>query len=470
MTAGTVAPIRILIVDDDRVFRLSTAALLEGDGYQVLAVANGHDAAEALRATQFDVMLLDVKMPGTDGILVLEALRLRGYNIPVLMISGVGTIDDAVRALHAGADDFLTKPVEPEQLSRRLADVLDRRPHAAPGTLSSQFNMVGRSTAMFTLFEQLAKVAPTDATVLITGETGSGKELAARAIHMQSARKSGPFITVDCGALSESLLESELFGHVRGAFTGALRDKPGLFEAASGGTIFLDEIGGVGFALQQRLLRVLQEREATRVGAVRPTRVDVRVIAATNRELRAEVLAGKFREDLFYRLNVFPILLPPLRDRPDDIPLLVDRALVRAARNGGASATCTPFAMRLLRLHNWPGNVRELLAVIESASIHAAGGRIEAQHLPPEVRELRQPLLTEPAPRYQTELCDDGERQAIIAALHETGGAIARSADLLGMGRTTLWRRIKAYGIKVTDAGADPPNVSEAGANESDAS
>jgi len=228
-----------------------------------------------------------------------------------------------------------------------------------------------------------------------------------------------------------------------------VRDKAGLFEAASGGTIFLDEIGGVSFALQQRLLRVLQEREATRVGALRPTRVDVRVIAATNRPLRAEVQAGRFREDLFYRLNVFPLELPPLRDRRSDIPLLVEHALLRMGKRTPAVTCCSPFATRLLRAYDWPGNVRELFSVVESASIRAAGARMEAQHLPAEVRGASASGTDARGafPRYHTETADAGEREAIVGALAQTGGALARSADLLGMGRTTLWRKLKAYGI-----------------------
>lgn len=461
MTHPAAAP-RILVVDDDRVFRLSTAALLEADGYGVHAVASGQEAVEALRASRFDAMLLDVKMPGADGIAVVEALRLWGDGIPVLMISGFGTVSDAVRALQVGADDFLTKPVEPDLLSARLGELLERRPTATADSGAAHGGMVGRSPAMLALFDALAKVAPTDSTVLITGETGTGKELAAKAVHQQSARRGGPFVAVDCGALSEGLLESELFGHVRGAFTGALRDKPGLFEAASGGTIFLDEIGGVSVALQQRLLRVLQEREATRVGALRPTRVDVRVIAATNRELRAEVQAGRFREDLFYRLNVFPVVLPPLRERRGDIPLLVEHALARTGRpaterRATAITCCSPFATRLLRAYDWPGNVRELFAVVERASIHAGGGRIEAQHLPPEVREASGASGADAPgthPRYHAEPAEAGEREAIVAALAQTGGALARAADLLGMGRTTLWRKLKAYGISVGEQAA----------------
>ena len=443
---------RILVVDDDRVFRLSTAALLEADGYDVHTAAGGPEAVEALRASRFDAMLLDVKMPGADGIAVVEALRLWGDGIPVLMISGFGTVGDAVRALQVGADDFLTKPVEPDLLAARLSALLERRPNAAAIPDAVRGGMVGRAPAMLALFGALAQVAPTDATVLVTGETGTGKELAAKAVHQRSARRGGPFVAVDCGALSEGLLESELFGHVKGAFTGALRDKPGLFEAASGGTIFLDEIGGVSFALQQRLLRVLQEREATRVGATRPTRVDVRVVAATNRELRAEVQAGRFRADLFYRLNVFPVELPPLRDRRSDIPLLVEHALAHTGGREPAAASlgCSPLAARLLRAYAWPGNVRELFAVVERAAILADGGRIEAHHLPPEVRGAGEGSDT----RYHTDAADVDERAAIIAALAQTEGALARAADLLGMGRTTLWRKLKAYGLDASEPGA----------------
>ncbi|GJG88057.1 Fis family transcriptional regulator [Gemmatimonadetes bacterium T265] len=454
MTPTGLTP-RVLVVDDDRVFRLSTAALLEADGYAVHAVANGQEAVEALRASRFDAMLLDLKMPGADGIAVVEALRLWGDGIPVLMISGFGTVGDAVRALQIGADDFLTKPVEPDLLSARLGELLERRPAARADAGAARGGMVGRVPAMLALFSALAQVAPTESTVLITGETGTGKELAARAVHQQSGRRGGPFVAVDCGALSEGLLESELFGHVRGAFTGATRDKPGLFEAASGGTIFLDEIGGVSVALQQRLLRVLQEREATRVGAIRPTRVAVRVIAATNRELRAEVRAGRFREDLFYRLNVFPVELPALRDRRGDIPLLVEHALARTGRKTTAISCCSPFATRLLRAYDWPGNVRELFAVVERAAILAGGGRIEAQHLPPEVREAGG-AGTGPDVRYRTDGAEGDEREAIVAALAQTGGALARAADLLGMGRTTLWRKLKAYGLDATEPAGRP--------------
>jgi|HubBroStandDraft_6_1064221.scaffolds.fasta_scaffold11254_2 DNA-binding NtrC family response regulator len=430
---------RILVVDDDKVFRLSTAALLEADGYAVEAVGDAQAAAAALKAGRFDLMLLDLRMPGTDGITLVEALRVWGEGVAVLMISGYGTVDSAVRALHAGADDFLTKPVEPDVLSARVRDLLERRPSAASAAPSTS-GLVGRSPAMRDVFTALHQVAPTEATVLITGETGTGKELIAAAVHEFSPRRNKPFLAVNCGALASGLLESELFGHLRGSFTGALRDKPGLFEAAEGGTIFLDEIGEVPPALQLRLLRVLQEREVTRVGDVRARKINVRVVAATNRDLRAMVKEGAFREDLFYRLHVFPIHVPALRERASDIPLLVTTRL-------SAPNAISPLAMRLLREYAWPGNVRELFAAVESASIRAGGGaRIDAQHLPEEVRAAGAEE-TDAKSRYRA--VDDAaeEREAIRAALELTDGAVTRAAELLGMGRTTLWRKMRALGL-----------------------
>jgi DNA-binding NtrC family response regulator len=307
--------------------------------------------------------------------------------------------------------------------------------------------MVGRAPAMRALYDRIGRVAPTDTTVLATGETGVGKELVARGVHALSQRAKGPFVAVNCAALAEGVLESELFGHVRGAFTGAVRDRLGVFEAAHGGTLFLDEIGSTTPAVQARLLRTLQEREVTRVGSTTPVRVDVRVVAATNVDLRFLVKEGRFREDLYYRLSVFPLGVPPLRERVSDIPLLVDHALTRLGERlpqASGSLGCSPFAMRLLRQYEWPGNVRQLFAVLESASILAEGGRIEAQHLPAEVRGAQE---IAPTPRYRAVVDADGERAAIEAALSHAGGTLSRAADLLGMGRTTLWRKVRAYGI-----------------------
>jgi DNA-binding NtrC family response regulator len=449
MSAG-----RLLLVDDDRAFRVSTSELLRQDGYEVEAVANGAEAVDALKAGPFDLMLLDLRMPGIDGTSLVTALREWGNGIPVLMISGFGTVDAAVRALHAGADDFLTKPVEPEVLSDRVARLLERRPaaeyverHSMPGGL------VGRSPAMKMVFEAIRLVAPTDTTVLVLGETGTGKELVARSIHELSERSDGPFLAVNCAALPESLLESELFGHLRGSFTGAHRDKTGLFQAADGGTLLLDEIGDISPAMQHRLLRVLQERELMPVGAIRPVNVNVRVIAATNRDLRADVAAGRFRDDLFYRLNVFRIELPALRERRADVPLLVEHGLDRLAVRGGDRPSCSPFAMRMLQAYDWPGNVRELFAVLESARIRSSSARIEAQHLPSEVREsIGTGTASRLESRYRADAPAADERAAIVAALEQAEGVRSRAAELLGMGRTTLWRKMKQYGLDGSDA------------------
>ncbi len=446
----TPSPARILLVDDDSVFRVSTAALLIDEGYQVTTVADGTEAVQALRGEHFDLMLLDLRLPGTDGLRIVEALRLWGKGIPILMISGFGTVAAAVEALHLGADDFLTKPVEPVLLSARVADLLERRPGLMLGATPSFAGLVGRSACMRDVFDAIRRVAPTDSTVLVTGETGTGKELVARAVHQNSSRAAGPLLAVNCAALAEGLLESELFGHVRGSFTGAVADKVGLFQAAAGGTLLLDEIGDMSLGLQQRLLRVLQEREVRPVGSVRPRRVDVRVVAATRRDLRREVAEGRFREDLFYRLNVFPIALPPLRDRPGDIPLLVEAGLT-PLRNQRPRLTCSPFAMRVLRAYGWPGNVRELFAVLESAAIRADGDRIEAQHLPEEVRAALDKGRGAVRERYRVEGPSRDEPVAIQAALAQAGGSRSRAAELLGMGRTTLWRKMRRYGIEAGD-------------------
>jgi DNA-binding NtrC family response regulator len=367
------------------------------------------------------------------------------------MISGFGTVDSAVQALHLGADDFVTKPVDPDVLSHRVADLLERRP-GAELTESTRFGeMIGHSAVMRKVFELLRRVAPTEATVLVTGETGTGKELAVQAVHALSPRSRGPFVAVNCASLAEGVLESELFGHVRGAFTGAVQDKPGLFEAAEKGTLFLDEIGDVTPGLQQRLLRVIQEREIRRVGSVSSKLVDVRLVAATSRDLRRDVVENRFREDLFYRLNVFPVHLPPLRERRSDIPPLVEKGLdrIHAARPQYARLTCSPFAMRMLRAYDWPGNVRELFAALERAAIRTDRPRIEAQHLPREIRAASGDSSEES--RYRAEAVGDDERSAIVAALHEAEGSRTRAAELLGMGRTTLWRKMKAYGIDLED-------------------
>jgi DNA-binding NtrC family response regulator len=439
----------VLVVDDDLTFRLSTAELLRQDGHQVVAAGSSSEALAILAERKFDLILLDLRMPGVDGLGLTEALRKWGEGTPILMISGFGTVDAAVQALQLGADDFLTKPVEPDVLAARVASLLERRPRAAAAAGAPR-GLIGRSPAMREVFVAIAAVAPAETTVLVTGETGTGKELVARAIHEASPRCGKPFVAVNSAALAPGLVESELFGHIRGAFTGAIRDKQGVFQAAGGGTVFLDEIGDVTPAVQYRLLRVLQEREVTPVGAVRPVPVDVRVIAATNRDLRAEVAAGRFREDLFYRLNVFRIALPPLRDRRADIPLLAEYALERLSGRGLRTErlVCSPLAMRLLQAYAWPGNVRELFSILESAALRAGEGRIDAQHLPVEVRSVATEGHDTLMARYRVAAGDEDERARIVAALDAAHGVRARAAEILGMGRTTLWRKLRQLGLE----------------------
>ncbi len=434
---------RLLVVDDDRAFRISTAEILRADGHEVSTAGTGTEALATVAEDRFDLILLDLRMPGPDGLAVVEQMRRHGVTAPVLFVSGFGTVEAAVRSMHLGADDFLTKPVEPDVLRARVAELLERRPSRE--ATEDFAGLVGRSQVMRDVFEAIRQVAETDTSVLVTGETGTGKELVARAIHRRSKRSGGPFVPINCAALAEGLLESELFGHVKGAFTGAVSDKPGLFEAAAGGTLLLDEIGDVSLPLQQRLLRVLQDREVRRVGALQSRPVDARVLAATSRDLRAEVAASRFREDLFYRLNVFRIALPPLRDRVGDVPLLVEAGLARLKDRlpGGCVPTVSPFAIRLLRAHAWPGNVRELFAVLESAAVRADGRRIDAQHLPPELRG-RAATTTR---RYTADRSADDERAAIRAALRATGGSRTEAARALGMSRTTLWRKMRDYDL-----------------------
>lgn len=434
---------RILVVDDDQGFRLSTAALLQDEGHEVHEAEDASAAASALEKKRFDIVLMDLRMPGLDGIDFTEVLRQRGEGVPVLMVSSYGTVDAAVRALHGGVDDFLSKPLEPEVLLARIADLLARRPDP-DGAASPVAGMVGRSAPMVEVYREIRQVAGSEATVLLLGETGTGKELAARALHQLSSRRSGPFVPVNCAALAEGVVESELFGHVKGAFTGAVAERRGHIRAAHGGTLFLDEVGDLPLATQQRLLRVLQEHEVVPVGSSKPVPVSVRLVAATHHDLEAAVAARRFREDLFFRLNVFRITMPPLRDRPGDIPLLVEHALQRAAGDG-LTPPVSPFAMRTLLAYDWPGNVRQLLAALESARIRSGGDPIQAHHLPEEIRAPRE--ADEEGERYRHRGPPVDERSAIEDALRRAGRVRTRAAALLGMSRTTLWRKLRDYGI-----------------------
>ncbi|HET7460500.1 MAG TPA: sigma-54 dependent transcriptional regulator [Longimicrobium sp.] len=451
---------RILIIDDDRAFRVGTGALLADEGYEVDAEPGGDQGLDRLRHDRYDMVLLDLKMQGRSGLSVLEELRGNGNDVPVLMLTGYATVDSAVQALKLGADDYITKPCDNAVLRSKIKAVLARR---EPVLGAGAARLVGNTTPMRDVLRAIARVAPTESTVLLRGATGTGKELIARAIHEESPRRSRPFVAVNCSALAEGLLESELFGHARGAFTGAVNERKGMFEEANGGSIFLDEIGDVSPAMQARLLRVLQEREVVRVGTARPVQVDVRVIAATHQDLEAMVEAGRFRKDLYFRLKVFQVRVPELRDRGEDIPQLAAASLAKwnervepHRRVPGISDE----AVEVLQAYDWPGNVRELMAAVEYACIVCDGKRILPHHLPEEVREGPQPAAhtngnghdarkgesrVEPK-RYQAPDANE-EREAIRSALEEANGNRTKAAAALGMGRTTLWQKLKEYGL-----------------------
>jgi DNA-binding NtrC family response regulator len=447
---------RILIIDDDRAFRVGTGALLSDEGYEVEAAPGAEEGLEKLRAGRFDMVLLDLKMEGRTGMSVLEAVRGSGNDVPVLMLTGFATVDTAVQALKLGADDYLTKPCDNALLRSKIQSILARR---EPVLGSGAARLVGNGPRMRDVLRAVARVAPTESTVLVRGATGTGKELIARAIHEESPRRSRAFVAVNCSALSEGLLESELFGHARGSFTGAVQDRKGLFEEANQGTIFLDEIGDVSPAMQSKLLRVLQEREVVRVGTARPLTVDVRVIAATHQDLEAMVEEGRFRADLYFRLKVFQIRVPELKDRPEDVPGLAAAAIARWNERVEPSrriAGLSDETVAVLCAYDWPGNVRELMAAVEHACIVCDGTRILPCHLPEEIREgpgepRRAPngeaRAAEAPRRYQAK--DPGaERKAIVAALDEAAGNRTKAAAALGMGRTTLWQKLKEYGLE----------------------
>lgn len=446
---------RILIIDDDRAFRVGTGALLTDEGYEVVTAASGDEGLQRLADGGFELLLLDLKMAGRSGMSVLEEIRHAGNPIPVLMLTGFATVDTAVQALKLGADDYIQKPCDNQALRSKIRVILARR---TPDLGTGASAIVGTSREMREVLRAIARVARTEATVLIRGATGTGKELVARAIHEESARRNGPFVPVNCSALAEGVLESELFGHARGAFTGAVTERKGLFEEAAGGTLFLDEIGDVSGSMQAKLLRVLQEREVMRVGTARPIPVDVRLIGATHQDLEKLVETGGFRPDLYFRLKVFQIWLPDLRARPEDVPALVAAALAAWNTKAPEPTRKVPgFAdetLEIMQAYDWPGNVRELMAAVEHACIVCDGARIQPWHLPPEIRNSQEDSslgdgddrANEAARRYQAP-DPEAERIAIRRALEEADGNRTRAAALLGMGRTTLWQKLKVYGI-----------------------
>ncbi len=443
----------LLLVDDDESLLEVLAHQLSDLGYDVRTAKTGEEALASFRRAPAEILITDVMLPDLDGITLLGKIKRIAPETIVVVITAYGDVHDAIKACQLGADDYLTKPFSKEQLRFALAKAerlhkLERENVELRTELSQRFqfeNVVARSSAMESVLKVAQKVAQSDATVLIEGESGTGKEVLARAIHQASPRRKGPFVAVNCPSIPENLLESELFGHVRGAFTGALRDKPGKFELAKGGTVFLDEIGDLKLDLQAKLLRVLQEREIERIGDTKPRPIDVRIIAATHRDLRQLVQEGRFREDLYYRLSVVPLVIPPLRERKEDIPYLVDHFL---AKYGGKQFRVTKQAMRVLLDYDWPGNVRELENAVHRAIVLTSGNVIDVDALPPHL--LSSPSAVEEKPVSLEAI----ERAAILAALEKHNWNKTRAAEELRVPRHVLLYRMKKYDIPTT-----PPRV-----------
>jgi len=449
----------LLLVEDEAALREATAERLIDRGYRVVAVESGEAALEQLAEFAFDIVLTDLRLPGIDGSAVLSASLERYPEIVCVVVTGFGTVQDAVNAIKLGAVDFIAKPFQFEQLLHVLASALEqRRLRSENAYLRSQLEeryrfegLVGQSARMRELFDLLETVAASPSTVLLTGETGTGKELAARAIHHNSVRRAHRFVALNCSAVPETLLEAELFGHVKGAFTGAVANRTGRIETAHEGTLFLDELGVMSVSLQAKLLRVLQERELERLGDTRTIKVDVRVIAATNADLQQLVGDGLFREDLYYRLNVIPIFLPPLRERREDIPLLVQHFVARLSphKKPAQKVTVTQEALRVMMAYAWPGNIRQLENAVERAlALSRDRTQIDVQDLPPELRDNspagQEPTVTLPADGLDLPLyIADVERQLIGQALDETGGNRQQAARRLGLKRTTLVEKVR---------------------------
>jgi len=448
---------RILLVEDELNMARTLAKNLERAGYQVEHAPHGQAALARLSETAFDVVLTDLAMPVMDGMTLLHAMHERRVPAAAIVLTGYGTIESAVEAMKLGAADYLIKDARPEEILQTLERVLEmqalrqenRRLRKELAVLQGFAEIVGQSAAMQEVYRLIEAVSQNKSTVLLTGESGTGKELVARTIHERSALRDGPFIAVNCAGLSETLLDSQLFGHRRGAFTGAISDHDGVFRAATGGTLLLDEVAEIPLGLQAKFLRAVQQREVTPLGSSRPVPVDVRLIAATNRDLETEVAAGRFRSDLFYRLNVVHIALPPLRERREDIPLLVEHFERRYAEQYEVSPKrISPEAMAALTAYDWPGNIRQLQNAIERAFALSSADVIDLADLPPAVRGTSPPPL--PTPSSEPESLPTlaaAERQLIAAALRRSGGNKNEAARMLGIDRQRLYRKIEKYGL-----------------------
>jgi DNA-binding NtrC family response regulator len=469
---------KILVVDDEEVIRDSLRRVLEAEGNQVVVTASGVAAVEKLQEETFHVLITDLKMPVMSGMEVLRAIRVLQPDVPVVVITGYSTVETAVEAMKQGAFDYLAKPFTPDQIIEKVSKALEQRAlfsnrpsldEAIKG-LQGIDRIVGQSRELRRVFERVSRVAGTDSTVLITGESGTGKELVARAIYQNSPRRHAPFIAVDCSSLVESLLESELFGHVKGSFTGAIQTKQGLFKVADGGTLFLDEVSNLSLTTQAKLLRVLQERKITPVGETTPSPVDIRLLAATNRNLAEMTTAGTFRQDLYFRLNIVPIHLPPLREREGDLPLLVGHFLrVFAEEVGKEVRGVAPEAMSLLRAYSFPGNVRELENLMERAVVLARGPLLRPEDLElsatvPQaavvggatVPKTGQALKVSKK-RLREEAVRPIERAFVLQALERNNGNISRAAEEVGMLRPNFQAMLRKLGITAKEHDPDKP-------------
>jgi two-component system nitrogen regulation response regulator NtrX len=445
---------RILIVDDEESIRTSLAGILTDESYEPLCAEDGEAGLAALDdVPPPDLVLLDIAMPGRDGIEILEDMRRRRPDLPVVMMSGHGTIETAVRATKLGAYDFIEKPLSVEKLLLTLQNALDRsRLRRENADLRARAlrarQILGDSQVMVNLKRQIEVAAPTNGWVLITGENGTGKELVARQVHVQSKRADGPFIEVNCAAIPDELIESELFGHEKGAFTGALQQKIGKFELANRGTIFLDEIADMSLKTQAKILRILQEHTFERVGGTETIDVDVRVIAATNKSLEKEIAATRFREDLYYRLNVIPFHVPALRDRASDIPVLAESFAEEFCRESGErTKKIASRAMNRFCAYPWPGNVRELRNLMERLVLMTPGPSITEDDLPESVRSGPKGDAGDPATLEEAR--KNFERDYLVGRLEDHGWNVARTAEAIGLARESLWRKIRALGIEV---------------------
>jgi DNA-binding NtrC family response regulator len=442
----------ILLVDDDSAFRHVMAGELRRMGHEVVTAASGEEAVARVEHWEPEIVLLDLRLPGMDGLEALKAIRARGAAIEVIILTGHGSIDSAIECIRDGAFDYVTKPCPLDEIQIRVQRAIERRALKQRASLLERAltpadpaaSFVGESPEFRRMLHLVGLVGASDSTVLIAGETGSGKERVAKLIHARSARQAKPFVVVDCAALQESLLQSELFGHERGAFTGADKAKPGLFEVAHGGTIFLDEIGEISQATQVNLLRVLDTSVFRHLGGTSEIRVDVRVLAATNRDLRAMVAKGLFREDLFYRMSTITVEIPPLRKRGDDIELLARHFVKTLNERYGTSKVLDESALQALRGHAWPGNVRELLHAVEAAAIVCEDGTIRAAHLPESVRGAAPaPLPLQAAQQLPTLL--ELEVMHIRRALDASHGHRGNAARILGISERNLYRKLKEY-------------------------